>query len=322
MIITERKPKGKALIHITYAPHYFMNAQEFTNLYTKQDSDETITTFQNETGFSLIRTYPKDTLYHKDNLRMFMNIGFTEKGLFYGVDMTKPELRGEKKEYIIIDDEKYKRKVTNFLSDSRNPEFIFDSVTGKISHIKTKKILMLNDFVEILFANHLSDRLYWKRKIGVLVNIILKGFFWLSDKHYEKVRVSLDIYHYDRENKPLPKTQDNIEPFFKYFYISKNLIFTMLVATFLIAISASVFPCKFPLKSLWTSLFGDFLLSNPIVVLLFFLGLFSFEKLSVYLNTKINDFLKPEKQVFSKRKENFIEKLHNYQYKNSFDLKL
>lgn len=299
-----------------------MDAQEFTNLYSKHDSDETITPFQNETGFSLIRNYPKDTQYQKDNLKMFMNIGVVESGLFYGVDMTKPELRGEKMEYIIIDSEKYKRKITNFLSDSRNPEFSFDSTKGEILHIKTNKILTLDMFVEILFTNHLSDRLYWKRKAGVLVNIILKGFFWLSDRHYEKVKVSLDKYYYERDNTPLPKVQESFEPFFKYFCISKNLIFTMLVTTFLIAILASVFPCKFPLKSLWTSLFGDFLLSNPFVVLLFFLGLFSFEKLSVYLNTKIGDFLKPEKQVFSKRKENFIEKLHNYQYKNSFDLKV
>ncbi|MCK4386883.1 MAG: hypothetical protein KAV41_02255 [Candidatus Pacebacteria bacterium] len=299
-----------------------MNSQEFTNLYTKQNLDETITSFENEVGFSLIRLYPKDTPYHKDSKRMFIKIAILNRGFFYGVDMTKPEKRGETTSYVIIDGEKYQKKVTNFFSDNDGNEFIFDEALKKIKHGKTNKSFTLNEFIEILVNNHLSDMLFWKRKVNALINIILKILFWFSDKHYEKVQVSIDKYNFSRENKSIMEEQNNAEPFFKYFFISKNFIFSILLVTFLIASLSAVFPDKIPLKYIWNSLFGEFSLSNPLVILLFFLALFSSEKLSIWLNKNIKDFLMPEKDYFSKQKETFIEKLHNYQYHNKFKLKL
>lgn len=299
-----------------------MNDQDFTNLYTKQTYDETITSFQNEVGFSLIRSYPEGTPYHKDGRRMFLKIAKLERGFFYGVDMTKPEKRGETTDYIITDGEDYRKKVTNFLSDGG--EFYFDDISKKVVHQKTMKIFTLNEFVDILEANHLADRLFWKRLLNSLVDFVLRMLFLLSDKYYEKVRVSIDKYHFSRDNKPMPAEEKNFEPFFKYFYISKNLIFAILLIAFIIAILVSIFPDKLLIKNAWHSLFGEFTLSNPMVVLLFFLSLFSSEKLSVWLNKKINDFLKPTENHFynSKNEENFIEKLHNFQYHNKFNLKL
>ena len=93
-----------------------MQAELFKNLYTKQGQDETITPFQNEAGFSLIRSYPQGTKYHTDGMRMFMKVAVLNEGLFYAVDMTKPEQRGGKAEYIITGGEKYKNKVTNLLN--------------------------------------------------------------------------------------------------------------------------------------------------------------------------------------------------------------
>src|SRR3989338_4694632 len=101
-----------------------MNAQEFTNLYSHQTSDESITTFQNEMGFSLIRLYPESTPYHNDGRRMFVKIAALDRGFFYGGDMTKPQKREETTDYVITDGEEYKKKVTNFMSDGS--EFTFD----------------------------------------------------------------------------------------------------------------------------------------------------------------------------------------------------
>jgi len=297
-----------------------MNSKEFANLYTKQDSDETITPFQDESGFSLIRLYPEGTPYNKDGRRMFIKIAALERGFFYVVDMTKPEKRGESTDYVITDGEEYKKRVTNFFSDGG--EFSFDNDSKKIIHLPTKKNFTLNEFVTILVANHLSDRLFLKRCLNGIANVILKLLFWLSDKHYERVKVSLDKYHSSREGKPTLEEQKNTEPFFKYFYISKNLIFSILLMAFFITILAVIFPYALSVKSIWLSFFGEFSLSNPMVILFFFLVLFSSEKLSMWLNRKIKDFFIPEKGYNAEQKVNFIEKLHNFQLQNKFNLKL
>ena len=208
-----------------------MNAQEFTNLYTHQTSDESITTFQNEMGFSLIRLYPESTPYHNDGRRMFVKIAALDRGFFYGVDMTKPQKREETTDYVITDGEEYKKKVTNFMSDGS--EFTFDENSKKIIHEPTGKKFSMNEFVEILVANHLSDRLFFKRIRNEVANRILKFIFWLSDAHYERIQTAIDKYHYGKGENPPPKDdKENIEPFFKYFLISKNILFAVLLVTF------------------------------------------------------------------------------------------
>ncbi len=203
-----------------------MNSEEFTKLYTLQNSDESITQFQNESGFSLIRYYPKSTAYHKDGRRMFIKVAILDRGFFYSVNMTKPEKRGGSTDYVLTDGEEYKRKVTNFFSDGG--EFAFDDTTQKAIHQPTGKSFTLNEFVEILVANHLSDRLFFKRILNELANKVLKFLFWLSDAHYERVQTAIDKYHYSKGENPPPKDEKkNIEPFFKYFYISKNILFAL-----------------------------------------------------------------------------------------------
>lgn len=297
-----------------------MNAHDFTSLYTKQDSDEAITQFQNEAGFSLIRLYPKGTPYYKDGRRMFIKVAALNGGLFYGVDMTKPEKRDETTNYIVTDGEEYKRRVTNFLSDGG--EFSFDHTSHEFIHKPTNKKLTMNEFVGVLVANHLDDRLFWKRRLNAILNIVLKVLFWLSDKHYERVKVSIDKYHFSRENKAMPDEEENIEPFFKYFYISKNLIFGILLLVSLFIILAEIFPNILPIKNIWHQFFGEFSLSNPVLILLIFLALFSSEKLSILLNRTIKDFLMPKRNDFSEHKENLIERMHNFQLQNTFSLRI
>lgn len=287
-----------------------MDSEEFVKLYTRQDSDEIITPFQNEAGFSLIRCYPKDTPYYKDGRRMFIKIGALDRGFFYSVNMTKPEKRGESVDYVLTDGEEYRRKLTNFFSDGS--EFVFDKTTKKVIHQPSGKGFTMNEFVEILVANHLSDRLFFKRIWNELANRTLKFLFWLSDARYERVQTAIDKYHYDKGENPLPKDEKkNIEPFFKYFYISKNILFSILLITF---------PSALFLGYLWV--YGDFSLSNPPLILLFFLILFLCEKVSVWLDRKIKEFIMPPKSLFNERRINFLEKMHDYQYQNKFQLRL
>src|SRR3989344_8010626 len=130
-----------------------MTKDEFLKLYTKQDTDNTITPFTNEIGFSLIRDYPKNTPYFKDNRKMFIKVALLKDRLFYSVDMTKPGQRVEEPvSYVISQGEEYKKKTTNFFSDNQEP-FVFDENTKKIIFKPKNKNFTLNEFVDILVSN-------------------------------------------------------------------------------------------------------------------------------------------------------------------------
>ncbi len=289
------------------------------DLYSKKEDDDDVIEFDTENGFTIIRNYPKGTQYYKDKDKMFIKVAITNEGLFYSVDMTKPEKRGDSNHYIIIDGGKYKKKVTNFFSGAED-QVVFDESSNKIFSKSKNKSFSINEFVEILVKNHLSDKLRSKRIANKLVHFLLKIIFWLADNHYEKVRVSID--RSSRDNKNIEEKEKNTEPFFKYFYITKNIIFSILLIIFIFFIFVKIFPFFSFLKKLW--IFGEFSLSNPFVFLFFFLIAFICEKLSILLNKKIKDFFIKDNNNFyyNKRKENFIEKLHEYQYKNKFKLKL
>lgn len=284
-----------------------MNGEAFAKLYTRQDSDETITPFQNETGFSLIRPYPKDTQYYKDGSRMFIKIAVLDRGFFYGVDMTKPQKRDGAIEYVITDGEEYKKKITNFISDGS--EFSFDSTTNRIAHEPTGKSFTMNEFVEILSSNHLSDRLFWKRKMNATTSSILKFIFWLSDKHYDRVKTAIDKYNFRQKQAYSEEKVNDVDPFFKYFLIYRNTLFVGLV----IALSVAILVNKF-------NILDEFTVANPLIVLAFFLFLSLCERISIWLNTKIKELFTPRQ--FYNEEPGFIERLHEYQYQNKFQLKL
>lgn len=298
-----------------------MNKENFIKLYEKKDRDDSVTLFQNEVGFSLVRKYLDKSKFDNKQLRMFIKVALLDKGLFYSVDMTRIEKVGEKTEYI-IQHNNTSTKYTNFFSDISDPEFLFDEKSQKIKHIKKNKEFTINQFVDILEKNHLLDCLFWKRKVNWFIDFILRSIFWLNDRSYDKVRTPIDQYYFKKDGKPIPESKKSIEPFFNYFYISKNFIFLLLLITFFSAVVMASFPCYFTIRSIWTNLFGNFTLSNPFVILLFFLILFTGEKISTKLNEKINNFLMPEQNLLSKPKTNFIEKLHNFIYRNKFNLKL
>jgi hypothetical protein len=299
-----------------------MTKEDFLKLYTKQEYDNSITLFDSEIGFSLIRDYSKNTPYYKDGKKMFIKLAILKGKLFYSIDMTKPEQRDEEPiNYTITQGEEYPKKITNFFSVLDDKEsFVFDENTKKIIFKPKEKSFTLNEFVEILVLNHLSDCLFLKRILDSIVESVLKLLFWLSDKHYEKIQVSIDKYHFGRDNQPAKEDEKNTEPFFKYFDISKNTIFALLLLTFLLMILSAIFPDILYTEKIWP--FGEFSLSNPFVILFFFLILFSCEKFSIWLNNKIKNFFQDDKDSFQKKEINFIERLHNFQYQNKFELKL
>ena len=293
-----------------------MNSQELKNLYTPQEIDEEITPYVNEAGFSIVRKYPKSTPYFKDDRRMFIAFAITKSGLLFSVNTTTPQIEAEEKRYVITDGDQYKSKVTNFHSDNTE-ELIFDEDIKKIIHQPTGKAFTLNQFIDILMSNHLTDRHFWRRKLHKIDAILLKFLFWLSDKHYDKIRASIDQYHFRRNNKPAVEDERNVDPFFRYFRISKNMIFFFLLSASIIIVLSFLWPIVMPLKKLW--IFGEFSLSNPVLVLFVFLFLLIVEMLSLKLDRKINEFFAKDSMD---QKINFIDRLHNYQYQFRFQLKL
>lgn len=198
-----------------------MNAQDFANLYIKQDVDEKVTFFNREIGISIVREYPKGTPYQKDGKKMFIKVAILNNSLFYSVDMVKPEKRGEGYSYILVDGREYKKNITNYISDNAGNEFIFDQNLRKIIHVKTKKEFNINQFVDILEFNHLSDCLFWKRKFNYLASNILKIFFWLVEYHYDHLKTSMDLYHFKKGEKEFPTKEKESDPFFTILIYQK-----------------------------------------------------------------------------------------------------
>ncbi|MDI6883492.1 MAG: hypothetical protein QMC93_03505 [Patescibacteria group bacterium] len=166
------------------------------------------------------------------------------------------------------------------------------------------KKLSLNDFVDSLVKNHLSDRLFWIRKKNYLKKIILSVIFFLTDEKYNWI----EYYHRsnklqedkinDREEKE-PKISS--EPFFKYFKIHNNALFVLFVILFFVLIIIKKYKF-FDEQNISTS--------NPILLSAFIIILFLFHYFSSFLHLKKRD------------KNGFIYKLHNSSLNGSFKLRI
>jgi len=289
-----------------------MNSTDFRQLYTKQPSDLVLTPFDEETGFSLVREYPEGTAYKEDGRVMFIKVAILDRGLFYSVDMTIPEKEKIKEghvRYILVDRPNYK-KITNFVSNTGDKEFVFSEEKQRILHPSSKKELTLNEFVDTLVKNHMSDPLFWEKKLKKAAVFLLKTFFLLNDGRYNSFETEVEMYNIGRGQKNFEEDKESLDPFFKHFYVSKNMLLLLLCI---------LTPLSFFLYSRWP--FGDFSVSNPTVVFSFFLILFLFDRASATLRQNIKSFMESKKSSGRQRK-NFIERLHAYQQKNSFNLKV
>lgn len=276
-----------------------MTSNEFVKLYAKSELDELVTPFTNGIGFSLVRKYKQGSEYYEDDKRLFIKLLLSDDNLVNGsVNMVDSD-KEKTGSYRIATDNKYKKRVTNFHFGNEEKIFLND---GKVLYKSRELSFTINDFVEIMVNNHLSDRVFWRRKLNYLIDIFLKLIFWLSDKHYEKIDAMMEIHSIRRKDEHNKDDEKSIEPFFKYFFITKNILFSLLLVAFSFSILLTYLFCS-----------RDFSMSNPSVILFFFLILFSIEKLSILLDKKIKAFFKKE--------TNFIYQLHSYQFNESFKLK-
>lgn len=252
-------------------------------------------------GFTLIRKYKEGSKYQKDDKRIFIRLYLMNEKVNGGAEMVDTDKEGSNS-YRFVKDSQYRKKVTNFRFGMEE-DITFDVDKNKIFYKSKKLFFTLNEFINILVNNHFSDRLFFRRNLNNIVKLFLRFIFWLSNKHYDHIKIMLEIHHLSQKDEYDKDDEKKIEPFFKYFYISKNILFSF----FLIA---------FPLSLLLTSIYyiKDFSISNPTLILFFFLTLFIFEKLSVFLDKKIKAFFKKE--------VNFISRLHDSQFSESFKLKI
>lgn len=279
-----------------------MQPQEFRDLYIEQKQDLGVTTFQDVAGFSVVKEYPENTKFFKDGNLMFIRVYLRDGFVCGGIEMVDGKGH-DNGIYYLVDVNKYKNKVTGF-SFFEEEDIIFDPIAKKVHIGKQKRNLSLNEFIDVLVKNHLQDKLFFKRKINFLAQVLVMFVFWLSDQKYDDVRIFVNIDNSQLQNQN--KIKKDAEPFFKYFYISKNILFTL--STFVILL-LFFFQHYNIIKS------KLFVVSNPIFIFAFFLFLFISEKITVFLGEKIEEFIGKDK------KENFISRLHLYRYKNSFKLK-
>ena len=208
-----------------------MQPQKFRDLYVQKNNDLKVTTFEGVAGFSVVRNYPENTKFFKDGNLMFIRIFLKEKYVCGGIEMVSGG--GHKDDrYYLIDASFYKNKITGF-SFNEDENIIFDSTTSRMHNGKSKKQLSLNEFIDILVKNHLQDKLFFKRKINFIVHLFLRFIFWLVNQKYDDIKIFYNNTNPQIQNQNINKRSS--EPFFKYFSISKNILFLLsILITFLL----------------------------------------------------------------------------------------
>lgn len=280
-----------------------ISPDEFRNLYKDQRDDLSVTTFKDVPGFSIVRNYPQGTEFFNDGNLIFIRIFLDGNNVCGGVEMVSGD--GHKQgRYFLVGDEKYKKKVTGF-AFYKEEELIFDLENKKIYNKEKRKSFSVNEFIDILVKNHLSDKLFFRRKISFIVRKFLVLIFWLSDRKYDIKEFFQDNISKSQIQIPVEKNKD---PFFKYFKISKNILFLITMIVFAVLLFLQYHMQK--------ELFS---ISNPIFIFAFFVVLFVFEKISIALEIKIQECTKNKE-----KKVNFIFRLHSFLYgynRHSFRLK-
>ena len=277
-----------------------MNAQEFRNLYTKDKLDYEIISFEEEVGFSLIRFYPPESK-HRKTKKMYVQIGLMGgNNFFYSVNMASPESTDEQTRYVTCES----NDTTNFVSKPNNEEFVFCQSSKMIIHQESKKLFTLNEFIEILSKNH--NR---RSRKGMIKNkgarILIESLFWMINRKYNWIdfhRPKHMSINGDREMAEEVVLNLSLGT----FLISRNI--TIILATLMSLISIYLLYPYWP--------YEDFSLSNPIIILLFFLSLLYCEKLSIWLNSKVDEAIENQESP------NFINQLHFHQFKERFTLRI
>lgn len=296
-----------------------ITSELFFNLYQRTSKDEEIVKISDAPGITIIRKYDETTKYFKDGKKISVKFYIRDGYINGGVDMAQ---KNEEGGYTIYDSTKpYKHPYTNFFF-SKDENIVFNN-NEQIIIIKRKNKIYkfnVNDFVDLLIKNHLSDRLFWKRKINKLKIYFLTFIFWSIDQKYDWINYYHKVHDKDKKLSLNVTNSINIElpaplaidPFFKYFNIYRKIlfccIFTITVVLYYFYDKAN---CCNSLN-IFYSLFKaeNFTITNPIFLFSFFIVLSLLHYLSAYLKAKIHD------------KDGLIYKLHESSLNNSFSLKI
>ncbi len=284
---------------------------EIAKLY-KTKRGEILIPFTKGRGIGLIKKYKNEIVPIKDNKRIFIKIFLSKENVVNGtIDMIDFDKKRDDA-YVITDDpNKYGRKITNFSFGEEENLFLSKE---KGVFVKTKnKYISINNFVDVLIKNHLSDKLFLKRKINQLIDYLIKFIFWLDNQRYEPSTIFLiknGLGKHEEKNKPKTETP---EPFFKYFYIKKNFLLSLLLMS-LIIISTFIIRLECSDNHFGYSIFLNLSLSNPVVILVFIVFLFIAEKISSKLDSLIEGF-------YENDKKNILNRIDQYKNNSSFRLR-
>lgn len=293
-------------------------SEYFQSLYTAT-SWESVIWLDDAPWITIIKPYP-DNQNDKRGFSMFIRFYLLDWFIHGSVNMVQDSTK-----YVIENKDQFSETFTNFYFNASD-NIMFDSVTQKFVvpwKISWKKEISVNEFVDKLVKNHLSEKSKWlklKDMISHIFNLsILSITFWLLDSRYNWSYYILnfqkrvlksnigrnEVYYVD-----IPKPED---PFFKYFRLHKrlSLIVIFLVTCFLVIGFNEYISC-WGFQNKWMRLFDSwyFTITNPLLFFVFFLILLIVEIIWDFLRNTCNQ-----------EEKWFIRKMHNSLYQNSFNLK-
>ncbi len=275
------------------------DSEEFKIKYKKVENDENITGITDAIGITIVRNYNEDTEYFKDGKQMFIKLYMRGEFMAGGIEMV--EKKKDDTYTIFHDREKYKNKFTGFYFNEEENITINEKNGGVIINRGGKKsYFSLNELIDLLVKNHLSDRLFWIGKKNFLIKKVLSILFLLMDSKYSYIDYEEEVRD-GRANGVKDEIKIGTEPFFKYFKVYKNMLF--LLSIFSLIILIYIEQANY-INSIELSI------SNPILLFSFIIALFLLHFISEYLHLKkIN-------------KSSFIYKLHSKSLNTSFKLKI
>lgn len=191
------------------------NSEKFRTLYQDENRDEFVFTLGDAIGLQIVRKYPNKMPLLSDK-RMFMKIFLIEDKVFGGVDMVS----SEEKRWVVVN-EQFKKISNFFFRSDEGLRFNFEN--QKFSY--KKREYTLNEIVNILEKTHLSDIYRVSRWLNYLYEILLKLIFFGVDREYDRMDFLLSHSKGRAEREAVVKDVRLVpDPFFKYFYIYKNIL--------------------------------------------------------------------------------------------------
>ena len=158
-----------------------ITSEKFFNLYQRVSNDEGVIKISGATGITIIRKYDENSRYFKDGKKIFLKFYVRDGYITGSVELAQ---KNEDGTYTTFDSSKpYEHPFTNFFF-GKEENITFNNDKQKILIKRKNKTyeFNINDFVELLIKNHLTDRLFWKRKINKLKISFLVFVFGLLIK--------------------------------------------------------------------------------------------------------------------------------------------